>query len=373
MKKSGDQKDDKKNTGIVSFQLNALASSIFVVIALFIPDFIRSARPQKFEYFSRLPEDIVQQEIASYLNPVEKRNLALSYKENLRLIKPLLGMMHFQTCVAQGKQSEAQRLLQESKTKDKRDNPNLLLAVETFTDYSGRTFTCTAYEYAWWAKDRHMLRMLESHMDEPTKEAMSKRIDALEQQGLTYTQHGKTIKGSKHFDITPLKTAYEDYIPIYTEWVQADYPPVRRAAVVAALMQVGKAQRDLPVHYVYEYFRDDRSFHPALAFNEDELPRELTFNNHVSGNHNERLFPLVLTRRSGLGVDFALTRGSSPPPPRIDGRPLWRSCTGNDLWTAEGASVDLAAACRLDEVRTNDLMQSRKNLEPTAPMHGMSR
>lgn len=278
------------------------------------------------------------------------------------MVKPILGITYFQTCVARGEQSEAQRLLQESKTKDKRDNPNLLLAIEPFTDYSGRTFTCTAYEYAYWAKDRHMLRMLEAQMDESTKEVMSRRIDELEQQGLTYMQHGKTIAGSRHFDITPLKTAYEDYIRIYTAWEQANYHEAGRAAVVAALMQVGKAQRDLPVHYVNEYFRRDRSFYPTPEFNESVLPRELTFDNWVSGNANERLFPLVLTDAAGLGIDFAVRRAW------VDGGEVARRAVVGGI-----ARIDSAAVCRLDEVRTNDLIQSRKNLEPSAPTPGMSR
>ena len=364
MKKSGNQQDDKKDTGIVSFRLDALASSIFAVMAPVLPDFIRSgrAKPLEMEYFNQPPEDIVRYVIAGFLSPEDKRNLALSNKRNLGLIKPILDITYFQICVARGEQAEAQRLLQESRTKDKREHPNLLLAVETFTDYSGRTFTCTAYEYAYWAKDRHMLRMLEVQMDEPTKEAMLRRIDILEQQGLTYTQHGKTITDSKHFDITPLKTAYEDYIRIYTAWEQADHPNTGRAAVVAAWMSVGKAQRDLPVHYVNEYFRTDGSFHPTPAFNEETLPRELTFVNWIVGK-TERLFPLVLTDSSGLGVNFAFMRAE-----RAGG-------VGCMWWRRSGhlASLDLAAITRLDEVRTNDLIQSRKNLEPSAPSPGMSR
>lgn len=354
MKESG----DKQDTDIVSFQHNALASSVSPVIASVLPELIGSAEaePLKLNYFNQLPEDIVPHVIAGFLSSTHQLNLALSYKANLRLLKPILDITPFKTCVAWGEQADVLRLLQESKTKDRHDTPNLLLAVEPFTDYSGRTFTCTAYEYAYWAKDRYMLRMLEAQMDEPTKEAMSRRIDKLEQQGLTYTQHGKTIAGSKYFDITPLKAAYEDYIRIYTVWEQANHPDAGRDAVVTAWMTVGKAQRDLPVHYVNEYFRLDRSFHPTPTFNEEELPRILTLKNWRT-NEVKPLFPLRLTESSGLGVDFAFT-----------GR--WGVPAG---WGGTASAlIDLAAVTRLDEVRTNDLIQSRKNLEPSAPSPGKS-
>ena len=84
------------------------------------------------------------------------------------------------------------------------------------TDYSGRTFKCTAYEYAYWAKDRHMCRMLEGSMDEKTKALMLKRCEEIEKKGLTYTQNGKEIKGSKHFDLTPLKTALKNMLMVLT-------------------------------------------------------------------------------------------------------------------------------------------------------------
>ncbi|OYV54396.1 MAG: hypothetical protein B7X00_01380, partial [Legionella sp. 21-45-4] len=71
--------------------------------------------------------------------------------------------------------------------------------------------------------------------------------------------------------------------------------------------QVGLAQRDLPVHVVNEYCRPDRSFDPLPAFNEDKLPRVLTYYHFKSGL-DVPLFPLVVSDSSGLGVDFALIR-----------------------------------------------------------------
>ena len=87
--------------------------------------------------------------------------------------------------VAKGKQDAAQTILCSSE-----DKQTLLRTPGKFTDYSGRTFHCTAYEYAYWAKDTHMQRMLESHMDNETKALLLERINTMEQIGLAYQQHG---------------------------------------------------------------------------------------------------------------------------------------------------------------------------------------
>jgi len=70
--------------------------------------------------------------------------------------------------VAKGKQDEAHAILESSE-----DKQTCLRTQRKCTDYSGRTFHCTAYEYAYWAKDKHMMRMLESHMDDETKRQLS--------------------------------------------------------------------------------------------------------------------------------------------------------------------------------------------------------
>jgi hypothetical protein len=98
--------------------------------------------------------------------------------------------------VAKGKQDEAQAILESSE-----DKQTLLRTPGKFTDYSGRTFQSTAYEYAYWAKDKHMMRMLERHMDDETKAFMLEKIDAMEQVGLSYQQHGITYQNA-HYDMS---------------------------------------------------------------------------------------------------------------------------------------------------------------------------
>jgi len=98
--------------------------------------------------------------------------------------------------VAKGKQDEAQAILESSE-----DKQTPLRTAGKFTDYSGRTFHCTAYEYAYWAKDTHMQRMLERHMDDETRAFMLEKIDAMEQLGLAYQQHGVSYK-NPHYDMS---------------------------------------------------------------------------------------------------------------------------------------------------------------------------
>ena len=284
----------------------------------------------------------------------------LPMKIQLECLKsPAFQLSTFLHDVAKGKQDEAEKLL----TNQPEKTQVLLTSIGTFTDYSGRTFTCTAYEYAYWAKDKHMCRMLESVMDSETKAVMLERIDALALNGLTYTQHAQEITGSKGFNLDPLKTAYEEYIRIWTAWEQTDYDREGEAALIAAWMNVGIAQRDLPVHYVNEYFRKDRSFKPLPTFDEPSLPRELKFYNHNTGDESS-LFPLVLTASSGLGVDFAFSRAGQNSWGMGGEAPLL-------LAHADWTRIDLAAVSHLDVVRTEDLKQSHKNLEPAVPGLGM--
>ena len=219
---------------------------------------------------------------------------------------PTFQMRQFLPGVAKGKQNEADALL----TASSGNKQVLLRTPGVFTDYSGRTFNCTAYEYAYWAKDTHMCRMLERHMDDETKAYMLARIDEIERRnadtgqpmGLGYSQGGLEHR-SAHFDLTPLKNALQQYVDSYDNWKRENNLDAMRAA----RREVGILQRDLPVHVVNEYCRPDRSFFPRPEFNEEALPRSLIFYNYNT-NSEQALFPLVVSDTAGLGIDFALIR-----------------------------------------------------------------
>ena len=109
---------------------------------------------------------------------------------------PDFQLRQFTDDVAKGKQDEAEAILQASD-----DQQTLLTTPAKFTDYSGRMFNCTAYEYAWWAKDTHMRRMLESHMDDATKTQLLERVNAMELTGLVYRQYGVSYQ-NPHYDMS---------------------------------------------------------------------------------------------------------------------------------------------------------------------------
>ena len=256
----------------------------------------------------------------------------------------------FLTFVAQGKQDEAEQLL-----KDMPDAvQELLLAQSPFTDYQDRTFECSAYEYAYWAKDTHMRKMLEQYMDDETKSSIFERVETIEQHGLTYQQNGET-KTSNQFDLNPLIKALQAYVNGFDDWHRTkDYD-----AMVRAWLAVGMAQRDVPVHVINEYCHPKRSFDSCPEFNEEQLPRVTTFD-HFNTHREEQLFPLVVSDSEGLGVDFSLARS------------MWdRSGGGGGCGNVRIAMRDLAAVRRLDEVRTADIKQSRDFLQSRTPCPGL--
>ena len=266
----------------------------------------------------------------------------------------------FLTCTARGKQEDAKNFL----TNNLERIQEWLLSPGKFTDYSGRTFNCTAYEYAYWAKDTHMCRMLEQQMDPQTKEAMGVRIDSLEQNGLTYEQRGNVIEHSKHFDFTPLKTAMHHYVtnfkPLWRKeaglgaTVEDDHVPPPKV-LTTAWLEVGRQQQELPVHVINEYCRKDGSFNTA-EFNEEELPRDVIFRN--KNNYNmESFFPLDFSSSSIPGVHFALRPNAGLGENIIGPGGRLRQ----DVFP-ESVAKDLSAIVRLDEVRTAELRQLHDNL-----------
>ena len=308
---------------------------------------------ERLTYIRALP-DVLQKEMWGYLNLREKSNLAGTSKEYKSLLSNDLMTAKMLMLVAQGQQTQAQAL--------QTHQPNLLSQRGDVTDYSGRTFkNITAYEYAYWAKDWHMCRMLEAHMDEETKALTLRDCDKIDRDGLTYKQQRGDevveIIGSKHFDFRPLKEAYANYIQIHERWVAND---ATDAQLDAAWCAIGVMQREVPAYVAQEYCRPDRSFYPMPAFEELNLPRTLTFYNSRTERY-EQWFPIVISGTSVLGGDFVLMRGgvgrggvgAGPGAPGV-------------LWAAR---IDLAAVTSLEEASTVALTRSRENLQPLA--HGL--
>ncbi|MDF1826766.1 MAG: hypothetical protein P1U39_00580 [Legionellaceae bacterium] len=361
--------------------------------------------------------DIEPEALMDKLDDIQWDKLPVEVSDACRAL-PAFQMRELADDVAKGKQDEAEAILNASA-----DNKQVLLTTSAkFTDYSGRTFNCTAYEYAYWAKDTHMRRMLESHMDDTTKTYLLGKINEMERSGLAYQQHGVDYK-NPHYDVSfVLKDLSPDEFCQLQTMVGQNIEKIRDAAagnyqnlpftateyehlkqaleqhkqygltsffytspanaiaskltfdfksLITALysyatnfntwdvgqredawLNVGQAQRDVPVHIAHEYCRPDRSFCPCPEFNEPTLPRLLSLDNHVTSVH--AWFPLS-SGSSGLGFDFALI-----------GRAAFH-------WEPQGsqAFLELLAVDRLDKVRTADLTQSREILGLVTPNQGV--
>jgi SidC N-terminal domain len=261
------------------------------------------------------------EQIDSYKDPKLKEKLFAQLKTERPDFKPQINVKHFLQHVAYGQQNEAENLLK----KDAALAQELLTARGIpFTDYSGRTFTCSAYEYAWWAKDSHMRFMLEHYMNEDSKKELLKRVQQIEEpigtgtlfkepRGLVYTQKGKEYR-SAHFDLTPLKSALRTYIEAFEQSprkTEADWE-----ALDAVWIKVGLPQREVPAHVAQEYCHPKRSFEHAVknlslvdAANPANLERQLKFYNWNTSSYDD-WFPLAVGGDSGLGSSFAILRDS---------------------------------------------------------------
>jgi len=316
-----------------------------------LPEKIKQSLPYLTFDLDALPDDVFL-EINDNLNESDIRSLGSVSKRMHSLFQLPRLLDKFLQRVAYGEQDKVELLFTDAYRDNEGKRQEALLHQGKFTDYSGRTFNCSAYEYAYWAKDTHMCRMLERYMDDATKAEMLTRVKKIERTGLLYIQDDVAYC-THHFDFTPLIEAIQFYVNNGNAWYAAN----NWDAMATAWMEVGKAQRDVPAHVAQEYCRLDRSFDPLPEFNEASLPRVLTFHNGATG-HTDSWFPLTASH-SGLGFDFVLVRGAR----RRGG------CVAAELGIGEFATAarcDLEAVSRLDKVRTADLTLSRKNLNPPA-------
>ena len=264
----------------------------------------------------------------------------------------------FLTFVAQGKQDEAEQMLKNISPKDAQQ---LLLAQDACTDYQGRTFNCSAFGYAWWAKDRRMLTMLLQYMTDDTKAIISGRVDSIETHGLTYQQNDDT-KNSKHFDFQPLIKALEDYPAKYKAWSNMDQPISERLdtdpiciAENQAWFAISQAQREAPAHVIHEICRAERSFlDPEKLFEEPTLSRQDRFHNFNTATV-EYYFAKLLTSDDRRGIVLLRGVNNNTAKGGQEDRP------GKGLWN-QMIAFDLPAMVRLDEVRTQELEQLRESL-----------
>lgn len=310
--------------------------------------------------------------------------------------KPKIDAKQFLQHVAYGEQDEAEALL----LKDPELTQELLRADNIpFTDYSGRTFKCTAYEYAYWAKDTHMQRMLEKYIriNEETRQLILQRVQAIEKpvpsttpsglwgrlfgpatkpQGLHYTTRDKQGVVIEHqdagFDLMPLINALNHYVAEYdkkSNKTEADWDALEKIWIE----EVGRAQRDVPAHIAHEYCHPERSFEQVNenkdlldASNPANLKRQLKFYNYDTGKNDVWFSPNSYSVDSGLGFSYGILRGPGG---------VW-SCGARE-WCAGPAwlcmCADSVALTTIGKVRTKDREQSLLNLsQPLNPQESQS-
>lgn len=317
--------------------------------------------------------DAMMMEVFNALPLKEKAALARTSRHYYGLFRRHLHAAKVLMLVAHGNEHAASEMLT--------PNPALLLESTDVTDYSGRTFqNITAYEYAYWAGDWHMCRMLESHMNLATKTQMAAKINAIEQKGLHYEQHGER-KNSKHFDFTALKTAYQAFFEEHTIWLNSQFGNEARMNVEEKWLSIGVAQRDLPANVAQQFCRTDHSFESLSAiFDDPKLPRELTFSHYEheffrcgNGHQDKCWFPIVIeatttfiekilgqSYSAGLGFTFVITRGLNEVPEGWTTNYFY-PYTEFDL--ADQAAIDYGAIIYLEEANSKQRIESCHNLK----------
>lgn len=278
-------------------------------------------------------------------NEAQLANLPQQIQEQVKQSPNFVARMFLQD-IAQGKQTEAEnrlKLMQDSNIQEFLQTPTV------FTDYSGRTFNCTAYEYAYWAKDVHMCHMLERYMSDATKESTLARIKNMEQsKGLTYEQNGQQFL-SMHFSLEPLIKALETYKKAFEDYKQNRQSEELKLKKDEAWQAIGRAQRDVPAHVAQEYCRKDRNFViNDQSFKEESFPRTLV----ISGSTNS-WFPLSNDPNTGLGIDYSFCREAQP-------ECLALNCN-NSSWS-KPIEKEIQALQLLDHVRTQGLEHLQERL-----------
>ncbi len=178
--------------------------------------------------------------------------------------------------IARGEQDLAEKMI--------RATPSLLLEAGEVTDYSGRYFkNITAFQYALWALDSHMWKMILKYLP---KDKAAQQLSIHLNKEKDYTAlHGN------HYNFDLLIQALRKGRKVsYESWV----------------VMVGQPQKQVPAHIANEYCRGDVPFSKKRNFHESTLPRTLTFynfNTHVDQNW----FPLK--ENPLLGVDYAISQG----------------------------------------------------------------
>jgi hypothetical protein len=254
--------------------------------------------------------------------------------------------------IARGEQEQAEAMLKKQ--------PLLALAKGRFDDISDlrclkkgdefeRVFQhISGWQYAIWAGDIHMCRMIKRCLLESPNAAP--RIDTAKTQYREVRQGVGDFDADHHrkaFDLTPLIHALKTYAQNYDAW---DYKKCKAHWCKV----VGGLQRKLPAHVINEYCRPDRAFshyNGSPDFLDLTLPR--VGGGCGDGGNEEYGLDWFLTEvydNGKIAEAWAAARYS-------ERRVLACGGTINDTWVA----MDATALDRLKNVRTQQIEAELQN------------
>ncbi|CZG59588.1 hypothetical protein SCZ71_15340 [Legionella pneumophila serogroup 1] len=319
------------------------------------------------------------EEICCYTDPAIKQEALCQLQAGRPDFHPELDFAAFLKHVAYGQQRQAEQMLQKYQNFTQQ-----LLRLDTipFIDRAGRTFTCTAYEYAMRVKDGHMLRMLERYIvqDIETTRIIYERAQDVLYPELRYnsTFFGRLRNDAWHYttcDNGVVKDHYEQFVgiaPLVSALEQltykvremdassAAYTPADRAELTHIwVVGVGGAQRMLPEHMIQEYsqFGSERAFEQLL-----KNPQLLDSAHPKNLKRRLREDEKTLWFSEALGSEYAIARGRINFPYSIDSAP-------DILGKAWGTSSEqeLEAIRLIDTIRTKDVYDSFNRLAELLP------
>lgn len=315
----------------------------------------------KFKHFDNLPEE-AKAVVPSHLPIRTFLNLASTSKQYYTFydtsnfyksldkcnpfFKPIYDLGYFLYCAVRRRDEEVKKGLKNDIT--------LICKKGLVTDCSYRTFNISAFEYAFWARDKHFWTLMldcipHNKVGIAIIEELITQLENIEKHRITYELKVKTKTGEfqiktiteKHFDFeNTIIKELQEYVNMVKKdkvnWNEAD---------IKWCKGVGQAQNLFPMHVVHEYCAD-RPFDPVPDFKlaPKELKQQL-YNYTVRPGRYEHWFAID----SGRGFSFAVYKAG-----------LRRAALGG----ARGAGgLDLSAIKALCEERTKDCGLLRQQLE----------
>jgi hypothetical protein len=294
----------------------------------------------KFEFFDELPPEL-QMETAKHLFASDLVNLSQISRHHLTMFQPMSEVFksahYLLRQVVQGEHDAIGSILNK--------DTSLLFTRSKVTDCSGRIFdNVSAFEYALWALDKHMWSRMIACI--PTNEKNIKVFEKLIEQynkvntiGVTYRLNGKTIT-EQHFDFK--NTIIKE---LQTQVDSINTPGIKNWDAIDNQWRwgVGRAQKLLPMHVVYEYCSDE-PFYPVPKFISQPKSSKQIYDWITEENEN------WFGCDSKLGFDFAINKDEGGPHCRASG-------------VRQGRGADLTAIKALCKVRTENFINLKSQLE----------